>query len=131
MALYLRFLAVSVIQPGAITTARPNASNVKFCFPSGAFLRLNVTGTRVTLARSTGSEEGAMNDTVLATWAAQQPLTYKLVNERLVFSAERHQAPSRLAALRHIAKGVFGNLGQVDAWLALPSPDLAVSLLLT
>ena len=65
-----------------------------------------------------------MNDIDLATWAAQQPLAYALKEGRLVLSAEHHQAPSRLATLRHIAKGVFGNPKQVDAWMATASSDL-------
>ena len=64
-----------------------------------------------------------MNDTDLAAWAAQQPLACELVEGRLVLSAEHHQAPAGLAALRHIANGVFGNPDQADAWLATPSPD--------
>ena len=62
-----------------------------------------------------------MNDT--SGWAARQPLAYELVEERLVLSAEEHQAPARLAALRRIAKGVFGHSDQANAWLTRPSPD--------
>ena len=64
-----------------------------------------------------------MNDTDLAAWAALQPLAYELVEGRLVLSAEQHQSPSRLAALRHVAKGVFGHSDQADAWLVTPSPE--------
>ena len=64
-----------------------------------------------------------LNDTDLAVWAAQQPLAYELVEERLVLSAEEHQMPARLAALRRIADGVFGSPSQTDAWLITPSPD--------
>lgn len=64
------------------------------------------------------------DDTERAAWAAQQPRLYELVGDRLVLSPEHAQAPSRTAALRHVAEQVFGHVNQANTWLTTPSAAL-------